>query len=729
GKTYANPDSLDGVIAYDYASSTMKVWKQGETVRVSYIQISGMDHRWPSGDGVAAYGGMLSGNYYVDGNFGNYSTYVTNFLFKNNMRTNQQPGIKVTINNPTEGNCIKKGTSVSIITTVNSDNGVQNVVFSVNNNPEYTDSTSPYSFTWNTTGLTTGTYAIKAIGTDLSVPALTDEDSVTVSVQDQCAAHEDLVFEHSKEVIMNSDLFNITGKYGVALAGGTFLHGSGTDKRTFPRETIVSTSAMLNIPTGSTIKYAFLYYGGLIGVKGNYRECDTCPLTALPTVNKWDSSYNFMGDYTPDGLNNEDDVRNNKITFSINGQNYGPFGPETASQPSPQPIGNTSKIDWEHLAKIMQGTLQGTAFTIWSNRIDITGLIAGKTGTVNLTVNPPDELDVNVNAQGQTGGNIIGSTDYNSCLDSGSWTVVVVYENPVVENKNIVMKDELFLRASDYSWHLYGEHGRRHTKINHAPIQDGAKLYLYSMMGHEANFPVPLSPTCSCGCAGNYFLSNNSGGTRLAFYSDIAEDVITDDPVHSDKTNGPWYLHSYVGSGQKNVRGNDYTRVISGSKVATFPNLYEGKGTAGFPSDCAGDGITTYENENQWTTDGESYRGHDWTGQGLITYHAADNSISLLEMKLDPSKITAGETETWVSIKANQKQVFKPMDRIALRFLIFETPAVPGPQFSNVQASGSGQQISFSGGVVKEGGDIAALTISFVGTNAISDDVTFGPYN
>jgi poly(hydroxyalkanoate) depolymerase family esterase len=646
GKTYANPDSQDGVIQYDYLNSTLKVWKQGETVRLSSIQVSGMDHRWPSGDGVAAYGGPLNGNYYVDGNYGNYPEYLTNFFFKNNMRLD---------------------------------------------------------------------------------------------------SHLHLFFKHSKEVSMPEDLFNLTGKYGVTLAGGTFLHGSGTDNRTFPRETIVPTTDTLNIPAGATIKYALLYYGGLIGVKGQYRECDDCPLKPLPTEIRWNqaagTNYDFKGDYTSDGLDNEDDVRNNKITFNIDGQNFGPYGPETASQPPGQSeIGHVSKIDWENLAKIHQGTLQGTAFTIWSNRIDITGLLKGKTGTVKFSVNPPDKLDVNVNAAGQTGGNIIGSTDVNKCLDSGSWAVVVVYEDPAGENKNIVMKDKLFLRASDYSWHLYGEHGRRHTKINHAPIQQGAKLYLYSMMGHEAGMPVPTSPLCSCGCAGSYYL-DNAVGTRIDFYSDIADDVIKDDLVHSDKTNGPWYIHPYNGSGPKAIRGNDYTRVISGGKVAEFPNLYEGKGTANFPARYAGDGKQTIVNEDQWTTGGdagkdtsnpnsimEKYGGHDWSGQGLITYHAADNSIALLEMELDSSKITVGQTETWISIKANQKQVLKPMDRIALRFVMFETPLYGW--FKNVRASCSEepQQITVTGNVVKEGGSITELTVTYNGSNITNGSVSFGPY-
>ncbi|MCA1665105.1 MAG: hypothetical protein LC659_12695, partial [Myxococcales bacterium] len=59
-------------------------------------------------------------------------------------------------------------------------------------------------------------------------------------------------------------VLDLKGSYGVALAGGHLLASDSSGGSSFPRTTPLSSNATIMIPSGATVKYAFLWYGGAI---------------------------------------------------------------------------------------------------------------------------------------------------------------------------------------------------------------------------------------------------------------------------------------------------------------------------------------------------------------------------------------------------------------------------------------------------------------------------------
>lgn len=458
-------------------------------------------------------------------------------------------------------------------------------------------------------------------------------------------------YAHASEAVHElEEVFDLRGRYGVALAGGHLIAANAQGGSTFPRETTLSSSGQLQIPAGATVRHAFLWYSGIIFLKpGNAGQ----------------------GDYTADrggDLDDAADVAANGISFSLNGGSYGPFDPTTRTPPNPSNVGSQSQLSGEAL-DFTFGTWTGIRESVWANRLDITGLFSGVTGTVPITVNPPERLDMNGNNATSNGGNPAGNTRYNSCSGAASWAVMVIYEEASLPEKNLVLMDGGFARAWDYVFFHNGTWKRPKVRVDHAPIQPGAKFYTYVPSGNAVGSSLPGNPACTCGCGGFYTLKNQSGGLGLnSYFSNTHEDppAAVGDPMHRDRTNGPWYLHN--GGLFQSITGNDWTLFQSADIYTEFPNLYEGN------SAPAADNTNPVTNEDDPDASHDTYAGHPWNGRGTVRYHASGNAISLIEVTLDPSRIVPGETSSYVYLKGDQKDVWKPQHIVSMKWLLLETP-------------------------------------------------------
>jgi hypothetical protein len=183
----------------------------------------------------------------------------------------------------------------------------------------------------------------------------------------------------------------------------------------------------------------------------------------------------------------------------------------------------------------------------------------------------------------------------------------------------------------------------------------------------EAGGSLPSSPACSCGCGGTYMMQN-SGMMRNDYFSDTLVDppACTSDPLHRDRTNGPWFLQ--MTSTYMPVAGNDWTLFRSGDIFTEFPNLYEGN------SAPSADSVVPSTDEDDPDPAGEVYDGHPWDGRGQVTYHGYGNAMSVVEIELEDSAITPGEIRSYIYLKGDQKDVWKPQQAISLKYVLFETP-------------------------------------------------------
>ncbi|HEX6838769.1 MAG TPA: hypothetical protein VF334_19460, partial [Polyangia bacterium] len=362
----------------------------------------------------------------------------------------------------------------------------------------------------------------------------------------------------SESVHSLAKVLDLQGSYDVALAGGQLIASDASGGSSFPRTTPVSSSAMINIPSGATVKYAFLWYGGAIFMK--------------PGDN------GATGDYTADiggTLDSMTDIQANGITFSVGSTKYGPYDSSTRLAPNPSSVGSQAQLS-PVVYQPHFGTWTNVKESVWANRIDVTGLFASANGSVSITVNPPERLDPSGNDATNNGGNPAGNTNYNSCSGAAAWSLMVIYEEPGAPAKDLVLMDGNFARAWDYLFFHSGMWYRPKVRIDHTPIQPGAKFYVFTPSGAPAGEALPSSPTCTCGCGGSYTLAH-SGLLQNSFFTSTYVDppACTSDPMHRDKTNGPWY--TATGALAAGVVGNDWTLFQSGPIYTEFPNLYEGQ--------------------------------------------------------------------------------------------------------------------------------------------------------
>ncbi len=456
-------------------------------------------------------------------------------------------------------------------------------------------------------------------------------------------------YPNATELISDDILNNLRGHYGVAIAGG---HLVDSDDNTITWTKPTSSEGDIDIPEGSNIKYAFLYYSGSIALED--------------------------GDFTPDDLNNIDDVKNNKITFEINDVLFGPFDTNRNKPDQESEIGSETQMLPGTRFKF--GTLSKTTTSFWGNRLDITGLLEDKTRGFSVKVNPPEVLDYSANSKGQNGGNVAGDTEFNKCTSVANWSIVVIYENENIEAQQIILKDKI-VRAWDYTFIHSGEWERPYVKFEHAPMTTGAKFYTYAASGLKANTKLPSDPHCTCGCGGLYNIAdekklndtyqqpnrNPQAKKTSNYWTHTLEDpaAVVGDPMNRDSNSEiQWTL---VNDRFLSVNGNDWTLFESGNKFTEFPNLYEGE-------IVVADDTHPITNENSGMMRGDIYSGHPWNGRGKVTYHGVGNSTSIVEVALNDNAITEGETQTKIYFKGDQKDVFKPQARVTLRYLIMTIP-------------------------------------------------------
>ncbi len=447
-------------------------------------------------------------------------------------------------------------------------------------------------------------------------------------------------YANASELLAN-DIVNLQGHYGVAVTGGHLVNSS---TGAIPWENKESTAGDINIPAGSTIKYAFLYYSGSIALEG--------------------------GDFTPDDLGNIEDVENNGITFSVGSNSYGPF--DTSSR---KPAGETSVGSNTQMlpATVFEyGTLTNTATTFWGSRLDVTGLLQRQTGNFSIQVDAPEQVDISANDSALNDGNPAGNTLYNSCSSLANWSLVVIYENAAQAPQQVILKDEI-VRAWDYTFIHKGVWQRPFVNFDHLPMQLGAKFYAYAATGIKAGAKLPAFPTCTCGCGGSYLLEKTptaGSDDSSQYWSTQLVDpaAVQGDAMNRDSLNGPWTV-SY--NSADSVNGNDWTLFQSGDKFTEFPNLYEG-------DNVVADNIQPVTNEDTGVMTGDVYDGHPWLGRGDVTYHGWGNSTSIVEVALDDSAISEGETQTTLYFKGDQKDVFKPQSRVTVRYLLLTLPINDG---------------------------------------------------
>jgi hypothetical protein len=457
-------------------------------------------------------------------------------------------------------------------------------------------------------------------------------------------------YDHASESVHAlAKVLDLHGSYGVALAGGQLLASDASGGSGFPRTTPVSSTAMLTIPSGATVKYALLWYGGAIFMKPG--------------------DGGAAGDYTADvggALDSLADVQGNGISFSIGSTKYGPFDSKTRLAPGPSTVGSAAQIS-PIVYQPHFGTWTNVKESVWANRLDVTGVFAGASGALSLSVSPPERLDPSGNDATNNGGNPAGNTNYNSCSGAAAWSLMVVYEQPGAPAKNLVLMDGDWARAWDYLFFHSGNWVRPKVRIDHAPIRAGAKFYVFTPSGAPSGEALPSSPTCTCGCGGQYTLAH-SGLLQNSFFSSTYVDpsACTSDPMHRDKSNGPWY--TATGALAAGVVGNDWTLFQSGPVYTEFANLYEGQKAP------AADTTKPVTHEDDPDASKDVYGGHPWGGNGTVTYHAHGNGMSVVEVALDATAIAPGETASYVYFKGDQKDVFKPQAVVSVKWILFETP-------------------------------------------------------
>jgi hypothetical protein len=57
-----------------------------------------------------------------------------------------------------------------------------------------------------------------------------------------------------------------------------------------------------------------------------------------------------------------------------------------------------------------------------------------------------------------------------------------------------------------------------------------------------------------------------------------------------------------------------------------------------------------------------------------VTYHAAGNSCTVVEVELDPSRLAVGETFSHLFFRGDQKDVWKPQHALLIKYILFVTP-------------------------------------------------------
>ena len=466
--------------------------------------------------------------------------------------------------------------------------------------------------------------------------------------------HVAAAYEHASDDVHDlREILNLSGRYGVSMAGDHLIASAAAPGFGYPRETALSTRGHIRIPDEAVVRYALLWYTGTLFLKPHDRG---------------------PGDYTPDlggPLDSLEDIRNNAITFSIDGVAFGPFDPGDRTPPNQSEIGSEPQLSTVVFEPSF-GPLIGTKASVWGNRLDVTGLFNGAIGDFEMTVDPPERLDISGNdATYHNSGAAAGSSGYSLCSSDASWALLVIYESNNLPPKNLVLYDGDWARAWDYMFFHNGRWQRPRVRLDHAPIRRGARFSIYMASGVPAGVPLPSHPTCTCGCGGQYTLTSEPfGGMMTNEYftrAHVDPPECADDPMHRDSTQGLTWSTA-PGAFPQPMPGNDWTLFQSGDTLTEFPNLYEGHAMP------IADGLEPVTHEDDPNAGNDVYHGHPWEGRGRVTYHGAGNAMSLVEVEPHCSRIRNGERISYLYFKGDQKDYFKPQHALSAKWILFETP-------------------------------------------------------
>ncbi|THB68975.1 MAG: hypothetical protein D6B27_01365, partial [Gammaproteobacteria bacterium] len=221
-------------------------------------------------------------------------------------------------------------------------------------------------------------------------------------------------------------LVEFSGKnYGVAVAGSDLVNDIGGDQQA--DELMLPRQVSVEIPDGATVEAAYVsYYGSAFLTTGG--GVDNTPDTVSGAEL---------------GIDNLEDIANNEINITVDGQDLGALTPATVGGDS------RSKPSWWNMyAKA--GTLAESRIVMYNNRLDVTEFFTGKTGVIPVEVTRLQRADFTGATKsamsymyqfyGPSGTNDNG--DYaNDCLANASFSVVVVYSLPEGANKTISIYD------------------------------------------------------------------------------------------------------------------------------------------------------------------------------------------------------------------------------------------------------------------------------------------------
>ncbi len=145
--------------------------------------------------------------------------------------------VTVTITAPAAGAEIDQGTAATITVQVTSATGVDKVEFAVDGTLLGTDTTEPYSYSWDTTGASLGTHTITVTVYDQSTPVQTATATRDVTIKQPPTAPPTVEITKPNDGDIVSGDFDIDVTATPVEPGATIDHidiTSGTTKKTIP---------------------------------------------------------------------------------------------------------------------------------------------------------------------------------------------------------------------------------------------------------------------------------------------------------------------------------------------------------------------------------------------------------------------------------------------------------------------------------------------------------------
>lgn len=195
---YMNNGKSGGAASFNPAS----MWSGGNLFNNNaYCADSLTNSHWQWGGSLRNWAGFQSQSHEANG----YAYTLSNSLCTQMKNANGLPGKKpmisdttllsVSLSSPGRGSTVS-GTATTISANASDNVGVTSVVFKVDGITLFTDTTSPYSMSWNTTTATNGSHTLTATASD-AAGNTTTSSSVTVTVNNTAPSTQSPLRRHS----------------------------------------------------------------------------------------------------------------------------------------------------------------------------------------------------------------------------------------------------------------------------------------------------------------------------------------------------------------------------------------------------------------------------------------------------------------------------------------------------------------------------------------------------